>query len=211
MPKDFAHMPCDQFARELASKSSVPGGGGASAYVGALGVALAQMVCNFTIGKERYADVEDDIIFINAQAEEMRQRLIGLVDEDASSFEPLAEAYAIPKDDPSRTERLEEATKGAIRCPMEVMRLSCKAIELLEEIQAKGSAMLLSDVGCGAALCRAALEAGAMNVLVNTSALHRSAFAKETEEECCGMLGEYVPRANAIVLSIENAFRKTDG
>lgn len=209
MHPDFAHMPCDQFAKELASKSSVPGGGGASAYVGALGVALAQMVCNFTIGKERYADVEDDIVHINAQAEEIRTRLVALVDEDASSFEPLAEAYAIPKDDPTRTERLEEATKGAIRCPLEVMRLSCKAIELLEETQVKGSVMLVSDVGCGATICRAALEAAAMNVLVNTSALHRSSFAKEIEDECMGMLSEYVPRANAVVLSIENALRKS--
>lgn len=208
MHLDFAHMPCDQFAKELASKSSVPGGGGASAYVGALGIALAQMVCNFTIGKERYADVEDDIVHINAQAEEIRTRLVALVDEDASSFEPLAEAYVIPKDDPTRTERLEEATKGAIRCPLEVMRLSCKAIELLEETQVKGSVMLVSDVGCGATICRAALEAAAMNVLVNTSALHRSSFAKEIEDECMSMLSEYVPRANAVVLSIENALRK---
>lgn len=209
MHPDFAHMPCDQFAKELASKSSVPGGGGASAYVGALGVALAQMVCQFTIGKERYADVEGDIVHINAQAEEMRKRLVELVDEDASSFEPLSEAYAIPKDDPTRTECLEEATKGAIRCPMEVMRLSCKAIELLEEVQVKGSIMLLSDVGCGATFCRAALEAGAMNVLVNTSALHRSPFAQEIERECTAMLTEYVPRANAVVLSIENSFKKS--
>lgn len=209
MHEDFAHMPCDQFAKELASKSSVPGGGGASAYAGALGVALAQMVCNFTIGKERYADVEDDIVHIDAQAEEIRTRLVALVDEDASSFEPLAEAYAIPKDDPSREGRLEEATKGAIRCPLEVMRLSCKAIELLEEVQIKGSVMLMSDVGCGAAICRAALEAAAMNVLINTSALHRSPFAKDIERECDKMLSEYVPRANAIVRSIENALRKS--
>ena len=198
MQGELSSMPCDEFAAQLASKSSVPGGGGAAAYAGALGIALGQMACNLTIGKARYADVEDDIIRVNDEAEGIRKRLVELVDEDARAFEPLARAYSIPKDDPLRAEVLAEATETAMACPLEMMRLCCRAIELLEVVQQKGSKMLASDVGCGAALCRGALEAAAMNVLVNSHSLEGSDTAKCAEEECMRMLDAYVPRAASI-------------
>ena len=189
---------CAGFAELLAAKRSVPGGGGAAADTGALAAALCSMVGNFTTGKRRYAAYEDDVRRMLVDAEQVRVRLVELVDEDAEAFCPLSQAYALPKEDPSRPEVLERETKNACKAPVEMMRQICRAIELLEEMGEKGARMLLSDVGCGALLARAALEAASLNVFVNTKGLADRPFAEGLEAECDQMLSEYVPRADAI-------------
>ena len=199
---------CASFAEVLAAKESVPGGGGAAALVGALGVALGSMVGNFTTGKKRYADVEDDIQRMLADGEAIRTRLIELVEEDAEAFYPLSQAYGIPKEDPSRAEVLEAATKNACVAPLEMMRQIAKAIELLEEMGEKGSKMLLSDVGCGALLCRAALEAASLNVFVNTKTLNERTLAYAMEAECDALLAVYGPRAEACAAKVMAHIRK---
>ena len=197
MAERLTDRSCAEFAAVLAAKESVPGGGGAAALVGALGVALGSMVGNFTTGKKRYADVEEDIQRMLADGERVRLRLIELVEVDAAAFYPLSKAYGIPREDPTRAQVLEEATKGACAAPVEMMERIAEAIELLEEMGEKGSRMLLSDVGCGALLCRAALEAASLNVFVNTKTLADRAFAEETEGHCDALLAEYIPRAEA--------------
>lgn len=202
MAERLTDKTCSAFADVLAAKEPVPGGGGAAALVGALGVALCSMVGNFTTGKKTYAAVEDDVQRMLAEAEGVRQRLIELVEEDAEAFYPLSQAYAIPRDDPSRADVLEVATKDACAAPLEMMRQICRAIELLEEMGEKGSRMLVSDVGCGALLCRAALEAASMNVFVNTKTLRDRVFAEQLEAECDAMLGAYIPRAETCAASV---------
>lgn len=208
MNNEYAGMPCARFAEELASRTSVPGGGAAAAYAAAMGAALAQMVGNFTAGKEKYARFEGDIERINAKAQAIRVRLMQLVDEDAEAFLPLARAYGIPKDDPSRGEALQAATKGAIACPLEVMRQCCEAAGLLEELLEKGSTMLASDVGCAAALCRGALESAAMNVFVNTAAIADAAYADGIDTECDAMLAEHLPRLAAVAEAAAGKIRR---
>ncbi len=207
MSEKLTDRSCEAFAEVLAAKESVPGGGGAAALAGALGVALCSMVGNFTTGKKTYAAVEDDVQRMLADATDIRLRLIQLVQEDAEAFYPLSQAYAIPRDDPKRAEVLEEATKAACAAPLEMMRQICRAIELLEEMGEKGSKMLLSDVGCGALLCRAALEAASLNVFVNTKTLKSRDFAEATEAECDEMLQTYVPRAEACAAAVMGRIR----
>ena len=207
MAERLTDRSCAEFAEVLAAKESVPGGGGAAALVGALGVALCSMVGNFTTGKKTYAAVEDDVQRMLRDAEDVRLALIDLVHADAEAFFPLSQAYAIPRDDPRRAEVLEDATKNACAAPVEMMRQICRAIELLEEMGEKGSRMLVSDVGCGALLCRAALEAASMNVFVNTKTLKDRAFAEETEAVCDEMLATYAPRAEACAASVMRRIR----
>ena len=207
MPKRLTSRSVEDFAEVLAAKESVPGGGGAAALVGALGVALCSMVGNFTTGKKTYAAVEDDIQRLLKEATDVRLRLIELIAKDAEAFYPLSKAYAIPRDDPKRAEVLEAATKNACVAPLEMMRQICHAIELLEEMGEKGSKMLISDVGCGATLCRAALEAASMNVFVNTKTLKDRVFAEPTEAECDAMLAEYLPRAEACAARVMERIR----
>ena len=197
MAEKMMDKTCAEFADALAAKASVPGGGGAAAYVGALAVALCSMVGNFTTGKKKYAAYEDDVQRMLAEGEQVRVRLLELVEEDAAAFYPLSQAYGIPKEDPSRAEVLEKCTKDALAGPLEMMRQVAKAIELLEEMNVKGSRMLVSDVGCGAACAAAAMQAAAMNVFINTKGLQDRDYAVRVEAEADALLA-YVPRAQKV-------------
>ena len=198
---------CVDFAEVLASKASVPGGGGAAALVGALGVARCSMVGNFTVGKKKYAAVEEDVKSMLAKAEALRVRFLELVEADAVAFEPLSRAYAIPKDDPKRNEILEKATLEACAAPIEMVKCCAEAVELLEEMHVKGSVMLLSDVGCGALLCYAAMEAAAMNVFINTKSLQDRDLADKIEKDVDATLIEYLPRADIIAEAVMKNIR----
>ena len=206
MAEKLMERSCIEFADALAAKISVPGGGGAAAYAGALGVALGNMTANFTTGKKKYAEYEEDIQRIIAEGDVIRAKLIDLVFEDAEAFEPLSKAYAIPKEDPSRDGVMEEATKNALAAPLEMMRQIAKAIELLEELNVKGSKMLISDVACGAVLCAAAMRAAALNVFINTKSLLDRDLAAKLEAECDELLA-YVPRAKAVADEITDYLR----
>ena len=95
---EFTKGTCEEFVEVLASKAPVPGGGGASALVGAIGTALGNMVGSLTLGKKKYADVQDDIIALKAKADALQAELLGLVQKDAEMFEPLSKAYGLPKE-----------------------------------------------------------------------------------------------------------------
>lgn len=187
-----------EFVQVLASRAPVPGGGGAAALTGALGVALGAMVGNLTVGRKRYAAVEEDVRAMLGRAQELQNHLLELIDRDAACFEPLSRAYGIPREVPGRTEALEAATRGACDAPLEIMRCCCAAIELLEEMLEKGSVTLISDIGCGALCCKAALESAALNVFVNTRALADREEAKGLECEVHTMLEQSSPKAEAV-------------
>ena len=178
----------DSFLAELASKAPTPGGGGAAALCGAVGVALGNMVGNLTLGKKKYAEVQEDIAALNAKAEALRADFLALIDADADAFEPLSRAYGIPKDDPTRGEVMEAALLAAVQPPLEIMRKCVKALELIAEYAAKGSALAISDAGCAAAITRAACEAAALNVLVNTKPMRDREKAGEINREANELL-----------------------
>ncbi len=180
-----------EFAELLASAEPVPGGGGASALAGALGAALCSMTANLTVGKKKYAGVEEDVKAMLAQADELRERFIHCVGEDAKAFEPLSRAYAISKDDPRRDEIMQKCLIEAASVPMEILRLCCEAIELLGQMEIKGSRMMISDVGTGAALCRAALQGAAINVKVNTKLMSDRVCASGFDEQVARLTEKY--------------------
>ena len=188
---ETAQQSCGAFLDALASKAPVPGGGGASALVGALGTALCTMVGNYTVGKKKYADVEEDVKGLMAKAEEIRARLLALVDADAAAFEPLSKAYAIPKDDPNREEVMEKCLRDAAATPMEILRLSCQAIDLHREMLDKGSVIMLSDVGTGVIFCQSALYGAALNVKVNTRSMTDRAFAQAMDKDADALVDQY--------------------
>lgn len=199
MEERFMELSCEEFAERLAARTSVPGGGGACALAGALAAALCSMVGSFTIGKARFADVEDEVAGLMDEAEDVRFRLLELIEEDASGFSPLIEAYALPKGAPGRDEAIEEATEGACMAPLAMMGECCRAIVLLEEMAGRCSRLLASDVACGALLAAAALQAASVNVYVNTAALPDDGATTSIESACAEMLDEFVSRARALV------------
>ena len=200
MTPDLTELSCEEFAERLADRTGVPGGGAAAALVGALGSALCSMAGAFTVGKRRYADVEGDVVRLMAEAEDVRERLLALVAEDAEGFAPVSEALALPRDDPRRPEALERATQGACMAPLAVMGECCRAVLLLEEMGEKCSRLLLSDVASGALLVRASLEAACINVYVNTASLTDRRQADVIESAASELIEEYVPRAQALAL-----------
>lgn len=207
MAERFDALSLATFAKRLAAKQAVPGGGGVAALAGALAASLAAMVGNYTIGKRAYAAQEESVRRLVAEAAGLSGDLLALVQADADAFLPLSRAYAIPRDDPRRADVLEEATKGAIEAPLKMMRGICHTIEVLEEMGEKGSTMLVSDVGVGSLMARAALEAAAMNVFVNTKTLRDRAYAEEIEDECTRLLDEYVRRAELLSASVMERIR----
>lgn len=186
------------FLKALASGEPTPGGGGASALCGALGAALASMVGNLTTGKKKYAQYEQDIRRILDKAEDLRERLISCVDEDAACFEPLSRAYGIPKDDPFRDDIMEKALNTACSAPMNILRLAAEAVELHGELLVKGSRIMLSDVGVGALCCQTALKGAALNVLTNTRLMKNRQRAEELNGEVNALLEKYAPMADKI-------------
>lgn len=161
----------DKFLADLASSAPTPGGGGAAALCGALAIALGNMVGNLTLGKKKYAAVQEDIAALNTKAEALRADFVALIDADAEAFAPLSKAYGIPKDDPMRADVMETALLKAVQPPMEIMRKCVKALDVISEYAAKGSALAISDAGCAAALARAAADAAALNVRINTKSM----------------------------------------
>lgn len=179
------------FLAALASKAPTPGGGGAAALCGALAIALGNMVGNLTLGKKKYADVQEDIKALNEKAEALRADFVALIDADAEAFAPLSKAYGIPKDDPERAEVMETALLKAVQPPLEIMRKCVKALELIADYAQKGSALAISDAGCAAAITRAACEAAALNVFVNTKSMANREKAGEINREANELLQQY--------------------
>lgn len=168
---DYRGLSVREFTRFLASAEPVPGGGGAAALVGALGVALGNMVAALTLGKPKYAEVEVEVAELRRWGEALQERLLEQMNADAEGFRPLAEAYKLPKDEPSRAEILEQATLRACGTPMEIMELGAAAMPVIAELASKGSRMAVSDAGCAAVAVRAAVEMAYLNLLINTRSL----------------------------------------
>ena len=191
-----------EFTELLASKSSVPGGGGASALVGALGIALGSMVGNFTLGKEKYAALEPEIRRLMEEAEQLRGELLQCVEADAAAFEPLSKAYGIPKDDPDREAVLEKCLEDAAAVPLRILELACRGIELHREFAEKGSAMMVSDAGTGVVFCWSALYGAALNVKVNTKLMTDRARAETLNARVDELTGKYRKIAEAVYESV---------
>ena len=202
---------CGQFLAELAGKAPTPGGGGASALVGAAGVALGNMVGSLTTGKKKYAAVEAGIQALNARAETLRGELEALVQADAEAFAPLAAAYGLPKDTPEQAAHksavLERALDAACTVPLQIMEKCAEGITLAEEYAAKGSVMAVSDAGCAAALCKAALQAASLNVFINTKLMADRSRAAALDAKADNLLNEFVPRADAVFASVMQKLR----
>ncbi len=182
----------------LASKAATPGGGGASALAASLGAALGSMVANLTIGKKKYAEYETELSELIPELDALRLEAEKLIDEDASAFEPLAKAYAIPKDAPGREEELERCLSRAAEPPMQMLRLACRGILIHERLEQIGSVMAISDVGTGVIMFWAALYSGAMNVRVNTKLMKDREYAERLNAEVDRLMAEHWKIADSV-------------
>ncbi len=203
---DMTMETCRKFVEVLASNAPAPGGGGAAALVGAVGTALGNMVGSLTVGKKKYAAVEEEIIALKAKCDKLQKDLLDLVKKDADGFEPLAKAYGIPKDDPNRDEILEKATIEACAVPMEIMEKCCEALDCIRIFAEKGSRLAVSDAGCGAVCCKAALQSASLNVFINTKSMKTRDLAEEMNRKANEMLTKYCALADEIFDAVRANF-----
>lgn len=188
-------MNIDEFTKVLSSKEAVPGGGGASALVGALATSLGAMVGSLTLNKKKYADVQDEIQDLMVKSEELRIVLLQGMNDDAIAFEPLSKAYGIPKDDPNRADVLEKCLKDAANAPFEIVKNVCDTIDLLERYGKIGSKLAISDAATGAIFAYAALKGAAINVKVNTKLMKDQEYAKNLNNELEAIVEKYAEKA----------------
>ena len=202
----FSTVPCNEFVDVLSSKAPVPGGGGASALAGAVGTALGNMVGSLTVGKKKYADVEEEMYSLKEKATKLQEELLRLVERDAEVFEPLSKAYGMPRateeEKAEKARVMEIVLKDACSVPMEIMEKCCEAIELLEVFAEKGSTLAISDAGVGAAMCKAALLGASLNVYINTKSMKNREYAEELNAKCDAMLEKYPPMADKVFESV---------
>ncbi|MGU3385240.1 methenyltetrahydrofolate cyclohydrolase [Methylobacterium sp. UNC300MFChir4.1] len=184
----------EKFLTELASAAPTPGGGGAAAISGAMGAALVSMVCNLTIGKKKYVEVEAELKEVLAKSEGLRVVLTGMIGEDVQAFDAVMGAYGLPKatDDEkaARAEKIQAALKTACDVPLACCR-ACRAVIDLAAITAdKGNLNVVSDAGVAVLSAYAGLRSAALNVYVNAKGLEDRAFAEERLKELEDLLGE---------------------
>jgi len=207
----FTDKSCTEFVEALASKAPVPGGGGASALVGALGMALGSMVGSLTVGKPKFADVEADVQELMRKADALQKSLLGLVERDAEVFEPLSRAYGMPKEtDEQKAEKarvMEACLRECCAVPLEIMQCCAEAIDLHESFAEKGTAIAISDVGCGVICCKAAMQSASLNVFINTKWMEDRAYAEEINTTANAMLDTYTAKADAIFADVDARFK----
>ncbi len=208
---DAKIMRIEEFTEVLASKSAIPGGGGASALTAALGIALGSMVGNLTVGKKKYKDVEEEIRRQMQQAEVLQRELLLFIDKDAEAFEPLSKAYGLPKETKDQLEYrnkvMEEALLKASLVPLQIMETVLEAIAVLEVMAEKGSRIAVSDAGVGVQFCRAALLGASMNVFINTKLMKDREKAAQLNQRCEELMEDGVKRADAVFELVMKSIR----
>lgn len=203
---------CVEFVEVLASKSAVPGGGGAAALVGAIGMALGSMVCNLTIGKKKYAEYEESVKSILEKAGELEKDLLSMIDQDAECFLPLSKAYGLPtnteEEKQFKTETMEKALKVACEVPINIVKVCYEAIKLHEDLVDKGSRLAISDVGVGVQCLRAAILSGQLNVVININSIKDSEYVEKVRNEVGYLVKDGVRICDEVYSKVEIALGK---
>jgi methenyltetrahydrofolate cyclohydrolase len=204
MEKEAGNNTINSFLAVLASREPVPGGGGASALIGAVGAALCSMVANLTTGKKKYAEYQADIEAIIERMQGSIARLLQLIDGDAAVFEPLAKAYGIPREEPGREAILENALHEASAVPLQIVEELDDLTVTVAELSVKGSRLAISDVGVAAAAVRAAAQGAAMNVFINTKLMKDTGYALALNDRTNRLLEHIGEVCNAVYGQIKN-------
>ena len=204
-------MTIQEFLDVLSSKEPVPGGGGASALAGALGNALGQMVANLTIGKKKYALVEDEIKELAERMKGIQGQFSALADQDAKVFAPLAKCYSLPsgteEEKAYKAEVMEARLLDASLVPMEIMEKAWEMLEIMDILADKGSRMAVSDVGVGVQFIRTALLGAVMNVYINTKSMKNREKAEEMNEKAERLIKEGTEAADRIYQKVLGQLR----
>lgn len=205
---EIKDKPVEIFLDELASKQATPGGGSAAALMGAQAAALVAMVCNLTIGKPKYAEVEAEMRLLLAEAEALRQVLTGMIKADIEVFDKLMACYALPKageaEKAYRTGQIQAVLKEATQVPLDCARACAQAIDLSRKAAEKGNLGVISDAGVAAMAGYGGLKSAALNVYVNAAGLKDREFAEARLAELQAIAADAEIAAEAAYQLVKN-------
>jgi len=197
------------FLDELASQKATPGGGSAAAMMAAMAAALVSMVCNLTLGKAKYRDVEEELTSVLARAEQLRRQLTEMIDDDAKSFGAVLRAYAMPRQTQEesmlRAQAIQTALEEAAQVPLRCCRACRDIIDLSAVVAQKGNSNVVSDAGVAVLAAHAALRSGALNVLINVKAMPDRSLVANRLAELDELISQTSTAAEACYQSVRNA------
>ncbi len=184
----------NEFLEKTYGSDPVPGGGSVSALCGSLAAALGQMVTALTIGRKKYADVEEDMLRLAPEMEEARNKFVNFIDEDAAAYQVVFDAFKLPKatdeEKAVRKEAIQKATLAAALVPLEVARTAVGIMDGIQEIAVKGNKNAITD-SCVAMMCARTAAFGAiLNVSINLAGLYDRDVASQLEDECMALHDE---------------------
>ena len=211
--KSLLNMNLRQFCNETLSDSPAPGGGSVASLMGALGVSLGGMVANLSAGKRGWDDKLDYFSDWAVNAQQLKDELLVLVDEDTAAFNKVMDAFALPKDSAeekeARAAAIQLATEGAAEIPLKVMETASKSYQLLSEMAEKGSPASISDVGVGLLAVRACVEGAAMNVRINLGGLKNEKSKSALLEKLEKISAESESQFGRIIQVVESKLRQS--
>ena len=167
----YLEKPLQDYIHDAMSNMPAPGGGSVSALAGALGATMSLMAANFTAGKKKFADVDQEVRGIIANLDGVKDRLLALMEQDIAAYQELSAAFKMPretaKEKKDREKEIEATLKSAMDVPRSVMAETLQILESAERLAEIANPNLISDVGVSAILAAAATEASKLNVLIN--------------------------------------------
>ncbi len=206
------NLTINEFIEKLGSKDAVPGGGGAAALTASLGISLCKMAANLTVGKKKFADVEEEMYAIIAECDTLAEEFVGLIQKDADGFLPLSKAYGLPTDTEEqkkfKEETLERELVNAAKVPFEIMEKCARAIELSAIVAEKGSRLVVSDAACAINTCMSALKCASLNVYINTKYMKDADRAEEMNLKADSLIAESEEIAKRVFDEVVNSLKK---
>lgn len=207
---DFSKLSLEQFLAALASDAPTPGGGTAAAVAGAMGAALAEMVAQLTLSKEKYASAHEAVRPIAEAGQLARTEFLSLAREDSEAYDRVVAARRLPKDTEAekaaRQRRIEVASRNATEVPMRTAQAAIRLLAALPELAEKGNPNAVSDVGAGALLLDACVEGALLNVGINLSGIMDATFVAEMQSETAILQGESQRLRSKVVALVRKRF-----
>ena len=204
----LASLTVKGFLSELASNSPAPGGGSVAALSGALGAALSSMVCNLTVGKEKYKDVQDEIKDVLKESETLRKHLTKLIDKDTEAFNDVMKAFKMPKETEEQKEKrkqaIQEGYKTAAAVPLETARTCEKILDIAMIIAEKGNESSITDAAVSALMAQAGVQSAILNVKINLSSIKDKQFVEKTTLELEEIERDVMGKTNEIMNIVDS-------
>jgi len=208
-PAPYMKRPLEEYLADASSNAPTPGGGSVSALAAALGTTMASMAANFTVGKKKYADVEEEVRGLLARLAEARDRLTAAVQADTEAYAKVSAAYGMPKssdeEKAARKVAIQAGLKAAMQPPLEALRASRAAMTATRRLLDVANKNLITDVGVAAILLEAAARGAYLNVAINLKSLKDEETVAAARAECDEALSEMATSAAEVAAGVAGA------